>query len=55
MKNIELCPVSSLMPRATVDGDGWCSEHGWDCDDFQLYLDDEARRAQAAAAGTQGS
>jgi len=41
MKNLELCPNSTQMPRATVDADGWCSEHGWDCDDAWDHHDDE--------------
>lgn len=30
---VENCPVSSQTPPATVDDDGYCTEHGWDCDD----------------------
>jgi hypothetical protein len=30
------CPVSTKTPPAQVDDDGFCSEHGWECDDFAL-------------------
>lgn len=34
-KIIENCPVSEQTPPAQVDEDGFCSEHGWDCDDAE--------------------
>ena len=33
------CPVSAQIPTAVVDEDGFCSEHGWDCDDFRTHID----------------
>lgn len=41
MRNQQLCPVSTWTPRATVDDEGWCQEHGWECDDFQAHLEDQ--------------
>lgn len=45
----DLCPTSRQTPQATVDEQGWCTEHGWDCDDFALHLDDQNDRAQEAS------
>lgn len=39
-KTIETCPCSRQTPPAVVDDDGWCYEHGWDCEDFDLDLAD---------------
>ena len=39
-KTIENCPISEQTPPAQIDEDGFCSEHGWECDDFQSYLND---------------
>jgi len=33
------CPV---LQSAVVDDEGFCSSHGWDCDDYELYLADQA-------------
>lgn len=35
------CPNSTQTPPAVVDDDGFCTEHGWDCDDFTGFLDEE--------------
>lgn len=34
-KTTENCPISEQTPPAQVDEDGWCDEHGWDCDDVE--------------------
>ena len=39
------CPVSAQIPPAVVDKDGFCSEHGWDCDDFRTHLGDVVAEA----------
>lgn len=39
------CPVSAQTPPAVVDKDGFCSEHGWDCDDFRTHLGDVVAEA----------
>ncbi|MDN6374263.1 MAG: hypothetical protein L0K12_15280 [Brevibacterium aurantiacum] len=36
----ENCPNSTVIPPAVVNDDGFCTEHGWDCDDFAAYLDE---------------
>lgn len=35
----QTCPNSAQTPPAVVDDDGFCSQHGWDCGDFDLFLD----------------
>lgn len=32
------CPV---LQSAIVDDEGFCSSHGWDCDDYELHLVDQ--------------
>lgn len=41
-RTIQICPHSSYQPSALVDEGGWCHEHGWDCDDYGLYLQEIA-------------
>lgn len=36
----ENCPVSTQTPPATIDDDGFCTEHGWVCDDFDTWSTD---------------
>lgn len=31
--SMERCPISTHIPAGTVDDDGFCSEHGWQCDE----------------------
>lgn len=35
----QTCPNSSQIPPAVVDDDGFCTQHGWDCGDYDLFLD----------------
>lgn len=37
----EFCPTSTRRPRAVVDAEGFCQEHGWDCDDFSEFTNSE--------------
>lgn len=36
-KTTENCPISEQTPPAQIDEDGWCDEHGWDCDDAERF------------------
>lgn len=37
-----------MTATCSLDHDGFCAEHGWDCDDFRLY---QAERTEPATAG----
>lgn len=31
------CPASTHLPAATIDADGFCTEHGWECADYRHF------------------
>jgi hypothetical protein len=37
---VQFCPNAPAGQRATVDDEGFCTLHGWECGDFGMFLDE---------------